>query len=93
MDGIGETVMEVEWFDARQVAARARVSVRTVRNWQRIGILPYVKIGGVVRFNSTSVAAALGGFEHVGYKISSARRRSPNQHVRKSFKGGGNGDG
>jgi len=35
----------------RELAVRLKMTVRTVENWQRRGILPYMKIGKVVRFH------------------------------------------
>ncbi len=41
------------------VAKRLKVSVRTVENWMRRKVLPYLKIGKVVRFWDEGVLEAL----------------------------------
>jgi predicted site-specific integrase-resolvase len=51
------------WFDKSRIAKHYQVSVRTVDNWMRTGVIPFVKIGGVVRFDPAKVAAALAKFE------------------------------
>jgi excisionase family DNA binding protein len=38
-----------------EMAARLKVQVRTVDNWMRRGILPYIKIGSSVRFHIADV--------------------------------------
>jgi excisionase family DNA binding protein len=37
------------------MAARLKVQVRTVDNWMRRGILPYIKLGSSVRFHIADV--------------------------------------
>ena len=39
------------------------VSTRTVENWMKKGLIPYTKIGGLVRFDMAKVTAALARFE------------------------------
>jgi excisionase family DNA binding protein len=39
----------------KELAARLKVTVRTVENWQRRGVLPYIKIGKVVLFEYSEV--------------------------------------
>ena len=46
-----------------QVAEYLAVTERTVRAWQTEHRLPYLKIGGVVRFRAADVAAWAGQFE------------------------------
>lgn len=61
--------MKTDWnlIDARELAARVQVSVRTVRNWQRDGVVPYIKISArLVRFHPSSVAEALTRFQQNG---------------------------
>src|SRR5688500_3798200 len=38
-----------------EVAKHFRVTVRTIENWQRRGVVPYVKIGKVVRFKVSDI--------------------------------------
>ena len=42
-----------------QMAAAAGVSLRTVDEWRENGIIPFLKIGGVIRFDLDQVMAAL----------------------------------
>jgi excisionase family DNA binding protein len=49
---------------SKKVIARINgVSVRTIDNWMEKGIVPFTKIGGLVRFNPAQVDAALRQFE------------------------------
>jgi excisionase family DNA binding protein len=43
----------------KEIAARYNVSPRTVSNWVRNGILPALKIGGVLRFDPEACDLAL----------------------------------
>jgi excisionase family DNA binding protein len=45
------------------IARLNSVSTRTVENWMKKGLIPYTKIGGVVRFDLAKVDAALARFE------------------------------
>lgn len=45
------------------IANRYSVTVRTIDNWMHRGVIPYQKIGGVVRFDVSKVDAALARFE------------------------------
>jgi excisionase family DNA binding protein len=45
------------------IARRYAVSTRTVDNWISRRIIPFMKIGGVVRFRISEVDAALARFE------------------------------
>jgi excisionase family DNA binding protein len=38
-------------LNKRELAERLKMTVRTVENWQRRGVLPYVKVGKVVLFH------------------------------------------
>lgn len=41
----------------QQLAQHFNVTVRTIENWQRRGVLPYVKHGKIVRFKLSEVEA------------------------------------
>jgi hypothetical protein len=45
------TAVEPLYCDKRQLAHAFGVSLRTVANWQSKGVIPYIKIGGAVRFD------------------------------------------
>jgi excisionase family DNA binding protein len=45
--------------DRRELAAHLKVSIDTVRKWERMGLIPRIKIGHVIRFNLAKVEAAL----------------------------------
>lgn len=51
-----------EFLTKREVADILRVSTRTVTNLMRSGVLPFVKIGHIVRFDRASVSEALDAF-------------------------------
>ena len=46
-------------IDRDQLAAAIRVSRRTVDQWRADGVVPYIKVGSVVRFDLADVLAAL----------------------------------
>ena len=48
-----------EWLTINEVAQRYRVSVRCIRNWMAQGIIPFLRIGRVLRFNPVACDAAL----------------------------------
>jgi hypothetical protein len=52
------------WITKAQLAAAKQVAVRTVDNWMRGRIVPYLKIGRVVRFDARKTEQALQAFEH-----------------------------
>ncbi|WP_397546291.1 helix-turn-helix domain-containing protein [Rhodothermus marinus] len=47
------------FVDARELAERLGVSVRTIRSWQYSGRIPYVRAGRRVLFDVAAVEAAL----------------------------------
>jgi excisionase family DNA binding protein len=47
----------------QQLAERLQVSLRTVTNWKARHIIPFIKIGKVVRFSVGNVLSALEAFE------------------------------
>jgi DNA-binding XRE family transcriptional regulator len=40
-----------EMLTKKELAARLKVTIRTIENWQREGFLPYIKISSVVLFH------------------------------------------
>ena len=56
----GRTENEAEeYLTKEEVAKRLKKTVRTIENWQRRGILPFVKAGRSVLFNWADVKAHL----------------------------------
>lgn len=47
----------------KQLAELQGVSVETVRNWEREKIIPFIKVGNVIRFDLEKVEKALEKFE------------------------------
>ena len=48
-----------EMLNKRELAARLKITVRTVENWQRRGVLVYIKVDKVVLFHWPDVVAHL----------------------------------
>jgi excisionase family DNA binding protein len=46
-------------FTRTQLAERLNVSHRTVDNWRERGLIPYLRVGAVIRFDFRQVIAAL----------------------------------
>jgi excisionase family DNA binding protein len=47
------------WVDKNGLAKHFDVSPRTISNWQAAGLIPFVRVGHVVRFNVSQVEEAL----------------------------------
>jgi excisionase family DNA binding protein len=47
----------------KQLAEAENVSIETVINWEERGIIPFIKIGHVIRFDLAKVEKALEKFE------------------------------
>ena len=60
-------------IDRPQMAKAASVSCRTVDEWRANGIIPYFKIGKIVRFDLNSVMAVL----RERYEVRSQKGRRP----------------
>ena len=54
-----------EMLTKKELAAKLKVTVRTVENWQREGFLPYIKISSVVLFDWAEVRESL----HTNFKV------------------------
>jgi excisionase family DNA binding protein len=48
-----------EMLTKKELAMRLKMTVRTVENWQRRGVLPFVKVGKIVLFHWPDVVAHL----------------------------------
>lgn len=55
--------MVSQWVKKRALAKEVGVSLRTIDSWMAERKIPYLKVGGVVRFNPEAVWKALGRFE------------------------------
>lgn len=51
-----------DFIKKSDVAKIGSVSIRTVENWTKNGLLPYLKIGGVIRYRRDDVEEALAAF-------------------------------
>lgn len=62
-DALGQaeaiTKKEDELLTKKALAPRLHVTTRTIENWQKRGVIPYLKIGKVVLFVWADVLAAL----------------------------------
>jgi len=54
---------EGAWVTREDIARHFSISLRTVANFQKRRVLPFVKIGGLVRFNVKRCEEALTKFE------------------------------
>jgi excisionase family DNA binding protein len=52
----------------KQLAASQSVSVETIRRWEEANIIPFLKIGHVIRFDLAKVEKALQLFERIAGK-------------------------
>lgn len=53
-------------LSVRQVAEYFRVTTKTVYGWAQHGVLPFVKIGGVLRIDRADIARYLRDNRHGG---------------------------
>lgn len=54
--------LQAGWMTKVEIAQHFQIGVRTVTDWMRRGILPFVKVGHVVRFNKLDCEMALQKF-------------------------------
>ncbi len=57
------STIEAVWFTKAQIADRYQISMRSVTNLMRRRILPYVKIGRLLRFNPSDCDNAFTQFQ------------------------------
>ena len=53
------TLVEPLYLNREQIAQALLTSPRTIDNWRELGVIPFIKIRGVVRFDLAKVKAAL----------------------------------
>ena len=56
---MNEVTISNEWRSKRDISAHFGIGLRTVSDWMRRRILPFVKVGGVVRFCVPDCEAAV----------------------------------
>ncbi|HEU5070884.1 MAG TPA: helix-turn-helix domain-containing protein [Verrucomicrobiae bacterium] len=54
-----------EMLTKKELAAKLKVTLRTIENWQRAGHLPFIKISSVVLFDWAEVRESL----HTNFKV------------------------
>jgi excisionase family DNA binding protein len=59
MEIIGSEPAAEPFIDKAEVAKRTQMKVRTVNDWMKRGLLPYYKVGRLVRFKWSEVEAHL----------------------------------
>jgi phage terminase Nu1 subunit (DNA packaging protein) len=64
---------ETKLIDRHEMAQAANVSCRTLDEWRANGVIPYFKIGKIVRFDLNSVMAVL----RERYEVRSQKRGKP----------------
>jgi excisionase family DNA binding protein len=47
------------FLDKRELAEHLKITVRTVENWQKRGVLPFIKVGKIVLFHWPDVVEHL----------------------------------
>lgn len=57
------TPTQLDLLTPQQLAERLQVSLRTVTTWKQHHVIPFIKIGKVVRFSVAKVLVALEAFE------------------------------
>ena len=65
-----------EFIDKREVGRRLRVALRTVEVWMRQGILPYYKVGNMVRFKWSEIECHLSQHCRISYAGPKSRAAS-----------------
>ena len=53
------TLVEPLYLNREQIAQALLTSARTIDNWRELGVIPFIKVRGVVRFDLAKVKAAL----------------------------------
>lgn len=56
---MNEAAPEAKWHSKKQIAGHFGVGLRTVTDWMRRRIIPFVKVGHVVRFHLPDCESAI----------------------------------
>lgn len=60
---MSDTTVEAKWASKKEVAAYFGIGLRTVTDWMRRRLIPYTKVGHVVRFNLSDCEDAIRKYE------------------------------
>ena len=60
---MNEASTEVKWHNKKEVAAHFGIGLRTVTDWMRRRLIPFVKVGHVVRFNLSDCETAIRNYQ------------------------------
>ena len=71
-----------EFLDAQQLSTALNVSDRTIDAWKQKGLIPFLRVGRVVRFDLAAVKRALEQYRVHAKKTVPARPRCPWQVTR-----------
>ena len=58
-----ETEVSLELLTKKQLADKLGISSRTLESWVASRKIPFIKVGGIIRFNWSRVREALDAFE------------------------------
>lgn len=56
---MSDTTTQPKWHNKKQVAAHFGIGLRTVTDWMRRRLIPFTKVGNVVRFNLSDCEGAI----------------------------------
>jgi excisionase family DNA binding protein len=58
-----ETGLSLELLNKKQCADKLGISERTLNDWLSSGKIPYIRVGGIIRFSWPRICEALNAFE------------------------------
>ena len=58
-----ETKVSLELLSRKQLADKLKINPRTLDDWRASGKIPFIRIGGILRFDWVRVREALDAFE------------------------------
>ena len=60
---MSEITTEAKWHSKKEIAAHFGIGLRTVTDWMRRRLIPFTKVGHVVRFNLSDCESAIRKYE------------------------------